>query len=195
MFRACLFAPAIYWIYLISVGNLGADPAKNLNHKTGSMALYFLLVNLLIGIALSFAKNLSLKWPGFLRVLLQERRWLGVITFMYLMFHLGLYGAMEGFEYKGFVQMYTKTYLILGSLAWLTMLALAVTSNNYSVRSLGGKRWKGLHRLVYLGCAFATAHVLLIEKTDLIKFGLLTSGIWLLQISRFAISRKRPEAK
>lgn len=175
---------------MIFFGTLGADPAKFLNHKTGEMALYFLLANLAVGILISFSKTIPFKWPNLLRFLLQERRWLGVFTFVFLIFHLGLYWAMEGFESKGFVQMYTKTYLILGSLAWVLMFALAMTSNNYSVRKFGGKKWKWLHRLVYLATALITAHILLIEKTDLIKFGALTGFIWLLQIVRVFLAKK-----
>lgn len=191
LFRTCLFLPIFYWTYLIFFGSLGADPAKFLNHKTGTMALYFLLANLAIGILLSLSKTIPFKWPSLLRFLLQERRWLGVFTFVFLVFHLGLYWAMEGFEAKGFVQMYTKTYLILGSLAWILMFILAITSNNYSVKKLGGKKWKWVHRCVYVASALVTAHILLIEKTDLIKYGILTGLIWLSQLIRiFFVKRK-----
>jgi sulfoxide reductase heme-binding subunit YedZ len=189
LFRTLLFAPVFYWAYLIFFGSLGADPAKNLNHKTGEAALCFLLLNLLVGILLSFSKAIPFAWPRASRFLLQERRWLGVITFLFLIFHLFLYWAIEGFEQKGFEQMYTKNYLIFGSLAWLIMLVLAVTSNDFSVRRLGGKKWKNLHRLAYLASALITLHVLSIEKADLIKYGSLLGALWLLQISRFFYQR------
>jgi sulfoxide reductase heme-binding subunit YedZ len=43
-------------------------------------------------------------------------------------------------------------------LAFVVMLPLAVTSNNASVRWLGGKRWQQLHRMVYLLPVLAVLH-------------------------------------
>ncbi|MBC7420089.1 MAG: ferric reductase-like transmembrane domain-containing protein [Bdellovibrio sp.] len=186
LFRVLLLLPVTYWIYLIFWGDLGADPAKNLNHLTGPMALYYIILNLAIGILISF----SFKFPKFLRFLLTNRRFLGVLSFIFLIFHVTLYFLMEGFEKIAFVQLVTKTYLILGLLAWLILLVLAVTSNDYSVRKLGGKRWKLLHRSVYLASAFLTVHILLIEKADLLKYGIILSSLWVLQFFRVIRNRK-----
>lgn len=180
IFRISLLLPAIYWIYLMVSGNLGADPAKSLNHKTGEMALYYFLLNLLIGISLS----ISYKFPSILRFLPQNRRYLGVVNFIYLIFHLLLYLTMENFEKRAFTQMLTKTYLIFASLAWLILFSLALSSNNFSVRTMGAKKWKNLHRLIYLAAVFITLHVLLIEKTDLIKYGACFVVLWSLQMIR-----------
>jgi len=98
--------------------------------------------------------------------------------------HVFLYFALEAFAWKGFTQIFEKTYLIFGVLAFLGMLALAVTSNNFSVRRLGGKRWKFLHRSVYLIAVLVTAHIFLIEKADLVQFALITFPMWLGQLAR-----------
>ncbi len=176
-FRVAVLVPAAYWIYLIYSGSIGADPAKTLNHLTGEISLYFLLLNLLVGVLIAFRVRL----PTFLRFLLTNRRFLGVITFVYLIFHVLLYLTMESFEAQAFTQLYSKLYLALGLSAWLILLVLALTSNNLSVRILGGKRWKRLHRFVYPASALITAHVLLIEKTDLVKFGALFILLWIVQ--------------
>ena len=42
----------------------------------------------------------------------------------------------------------------------MIFLALAITSNNGSVRKLG-KKWKSLHRLVYVAAALVFAHWIL----------------------------------
>lgn len=181
IFRIALLLPAAYWTYLIFFGSLGADPAKTLNHKSGELALYYLLLNLLVGVLLSF----SFRFPRALRFLLANRRFLGVVTFLYLLGHVFFYFTMEGFAPQAFVQLYTKLYLILAAGAWLILFVLALTSNNFSVRRLGARRWKLLHRLVYLAAALITAHVLLIEKSDLIKFGALFVLLWVLEGARF----------
>ncbi len=180
VYRVALLSPLGYWAYLIVTGSLGADPAKNLNHKAGDITLYYLLLNLLIGGLLSF----RVRWPAPLRFLPKHRRYLGVTTFIVLVCHVFLYLTMEGFEKQGFVQLVTKIYLICGFSGFLILFLLALTSNDFSVRRLGAKRWKRLHRFVYLASAFVTVHVLLIEKIDLRKFWILFSLLWLVQLIR-----------
>lgn len=184
IFRFLLLVPGFYWTYLIFFSDLGADPAKNLNHKAGEIALYYILLNLLIGILIGF----KVKFPIKLRFLLQNRRYLGVLSFLVLIFHVFLYFAMESFEPQAIEQIFTKNYLIFGSLAFSILMVLAVTSNDFSVRRLTIKVWKRLHRFVYLASFFFSAHILLIEKTDLIKYGLILGTLWLLQAIRFIFS-------
>lgn len=180
IFRVALLLPAFYWGYLIYAGEIGADPAKTLNHKAGDIALYYLLLNLLLGALLSF----RFRFPPLLRFMITNRRFLGVVTFVYLVAHLFFYLVMEGLEPQAFTQIYSKLYLALGFSAWLILLVLALTSNNFSVRRLGGKRWKLIHRSVYLAAALITVHVLLIEKADLVKFSLLFALLWMVQGAR-----------
>ncbi len=181
IFRFLLLLPGIYWTYLVFFSNLGADPAKILNHKAGEVALYYILLNLLIG----FLIGIKFRIPGGLRFLLQNRRYLGVLSFVVLIFHVFLYFAMESFESQAIEQILTKNYLIAGSLAFLILAALAITSNNFSVRRLKIKVWKRLHRFVYLASFLFSIHILLIEKADLVKYGIVLGFLWVLQVSRF----------
>lgn len=181
LFRLFILAPIPYWLYLIFSDSIGAEPAKFLNHKTGEISLYFLLLNLFIGIFIA----LKFRFPQWIRFLLMHRRFLGVVTFIYLIFHLILYLLIEGLELQAFTQMYTKTYLIFASLAWLIILVLTLTSNNFSMKRLGSKRWKKIHKTIYLASALVTVHVLLIEKADLVKYGLLFSLLWIAQSYRY----------
>ncbi|MBX3019203.1 MAG: ferric reductase-like transmembrane domain-containing protein [Bdellovibrionaceae bacterium] len=179
--------PLVYWIYLIFADRLGADPAKTLNHLMGEVALYFLLLNLLVGAALAFVRAR----PVGLRALVLTRRFLGVWTFVILCGHVFLYLAYEGFEAKAFEQMISKPYLMFGSLAFLLLGLLAATSNDFSVRRLGGRDWKNIHRAVHLAAFLVTAHVLSIEKADLVKFGTLFALLWSVQLVRFVVSLRR----
>lgn len=185
LFRISLFVPAILWGYQIYSGTVGADPAKELNHQAGEFALYLLLANALIGLAIFY----RLKIPLAFRWVYAQRRWLGVMSFLYLCAHLFFYLALEGFESQAFSQLVTKTYLIFGLSAWIVMAILAVTSNDLSVRFLKTKIWKRIHRFVYLGFIFLSVHILLIEKTDLIKYGSLILIFWILQVSRYFVAR------
>ncbi len=183
LFRFFLLWPIAYWIFLIFFGDLGADPAKSLNHKAGDIALYYILLNLFLGALIGF----KFKFPTFLRFLLVNRRYLGVLSFLILIFHVFLYFTMESFEFKSVEQIYTKTYLIFASLAFLILGILACTSNNYSVRKLTIKKWKLLHRMIYLASLFFSIHILLIEKADLVKFGIIVGLLWLIQGLRMGL--------
>jgi methionine sulfoxide reductase heme-binding subunit len=180
-YRTILLLPAIFWIYEIANGQSGADPAKEYLLASGELALYYLLANLFLGTALAF----GLRLPAWLRFLVLGRRYLGVVTFVYLAAHVFLYFALEGFEGQAIAQVITKLYLSLAAGAWTILLLMALTSNNFSLQILGFRRWKNLHRLVHLAAALVTGHVLLIEKSDLMKFGVSFALLWLLQLSCF----------
>jgi len=182
LFRLALLLPIVWWIYQIFWGDLGAEPAKELNHSMGFMALIYLIANLWLGIIWTFWKS----WPTWLRFFLPARRFLGVLTFLILCGHVFLYFALEAFQWKGFTQVFEKTYLIFGAFAFLGMMMLAATSNHFSVRKLGGKRWKLLHRLVYFVAVLVTVHIFLIEKADLMLFALITIPMWIGQTARLA---------
>lgn len=191
LFRFILLWPIVYWIYLIFFGDLGADPAKGLNHKAGEIVLYYILLNLAIGVLIDF----KVRFPKYTRFLLLNRRYLGVLSFVVLLFHVFLYFAMESFEFKAVEQIYTKTYLIFASLAFIILTTLAVTSNDYSVKKLSMRKWKMLHRTVYLASLFFSIHIMLIEKTDLVKYGIILGCLWLVQFTRFGLKFYRSRFK
>jgi len=179
LFRVVLLIPFFWWAYQIFFGDLGAEPTKELNHNTGFIALIYLFSNLWIGVIGAF-----FKWPVQLRFLLQERRWLGVLTWVILVGHVFFYLALEAFDIKALTQIFEKTYLVFGFFAFTGMTLLAATSNNFSVRKLGGKRWKLFHRLVYFVALLVTVHIFLIEKANLPLFALITIPLWLAQLVR-----------
>ena len=188
--RAAIWIWVGYWLVQIFIGDLGASPALKLNHEFGTIALVLLTVNLVLGALLSLLKPA----PKAIRYWLSERRFWGVSAAMVLLIHVLFYFINEGFEFKAVTQIYTKTYLIFASLALLIIQTLALTSNNYSVRKLGGKKWKRLHRSVYAVQLLLIGHLLLIEKADLIKYSVWLGALLALQVLRFAWAayRKKP---
>lgn len=104
------------------------------------------------------ATPLSMLWPGWWgsRLLIRNRRAIGVAAFLYGCLHLALYLAAAG----SFATIWGQrgwTYILLGWLAFLLLIPLAVTSTNAAVRRLG-HNWKRLHRLAYLAAALTFLH-------------------------------------
>lgn len=180
-FRVLLFLPLTWGIYKVVFDRLGAEPALELNHDSGEFALYFLMLNMAIGILIAMVKP----FPTPLRFLLRERRFLGLTSFFYVCLHLFFYLATEAFETKGYAQIFSKTYLMLGFAAFLILLVLAATSNDFSFRRLGAILWRKIHAWVYLAMVLITVHVALIEKANLVFFACLLIPYHLLQVYRW----------
>lgn len=189
--RLGIYAWAGYWIAQIFIGDLGAAPALELNHRLGLIALTLLTANLVLGALMDILKPP----PKWLRIWVAERRFWGVSAFLILIGHVFFYFVNEGFEGKAWVQLYTKTYLIFAVLTFLIMFALAMTSNNLSIRKLGGMRWKKLHRLVYFTQLLLFGHILAIEKADLMFFGPWLIALLLLQVIRWIVRQVRKSKK
>jgi sulfoxide reductase heme-binding subunit YedZ len=51
-----------------------------------------------------------------------------------------------------------RPYLTIGVVAFALLLPLAATSTNAAVRKMGPRRWRGLHRLVYLALPLVLLH-------------------------------------
>jgi sulfoxide reductase heme-binding subunit YedZ len=179
-FRLLLVVPWLYWFYASFQGLLGAEPIVKLNTQSGYITLWFLLLNLLLGALLAFKK----KWPDFMRWIFTERRALGIATGLYAIIHLFTYFGKEAFEAKALDQILTKNYLTFAIFAFLIMMILLLTSNDLSVRKLGIKKWKNLHRLVYLGLFLVMGHVFLIEKGNIPVLALSIFPIALLELVR-----------
>ena len=51
-----------------------------------------------------------------------------------------------------------RRYITMGLTAWLLLVPLAATSFNWAIRKMGGKRWKRLHKLVYVAAVCGVIH-------------------------------------
>lgn len=119
---------------------------------SGAWSVRLLIVTLAIGpLRLAFPRA---GWAGWLT---RRRRDLGVATFGYALFHLGVYLARKAPAPELIVREGLEPGMLVGWIAFVVFLALAVTSNDASVRALG-RRWKALHRWVYAGAALTMAH-------------------------------------
>ncbi|MFJ3484724.1 protein-methionine-sulfoxide reductase heme-binding subunit MsrQ [Pseudomonas sp. NPDC090202] len=158
VFFACCIAPVL-WLYQAWIFALGPDPGKVLVDRLGLGTLVLLLITL----AMTPLQRMT-GWAGWIAV----RRQLGLWCFTYVVLHMLAYGFfILGFDWAQLgVELVKRPYIIVGSLAFLCLLALAVTSNRFSQRRLGA-RWKKLHRLVYIVLGLGLLHMLWIVRADL----------------------------
>ena len=146
-----LALPMAWLVYAAFHDLLGANPAEALSRSTGDWTLRGLCLVLAIT-----PLRVLLKAPGLLRL----RRTLGVATFVYACVHLLCsawfdQGLVLSDIWRDILQ---RPFIWLGMSAWLLMLPLALTSNNLSVKALGGRRWQMLHRVVYVSALLSVLH-------------------------------------
>ncbi|WP_320730926.1 protein-methionine-sulfoxide reductase heme-binding subunit MsrQ [Enterobacter sichuanensis] len=145
--------PFIWLFWAASQGLFSADPAKDIQHFTGRMALKFLLATLLVTPLARYAKQ---------SLLIRTRRLLGLWCFAWATLHLTSYALLElGINNLALLgrELVTRPYLTLGIVSWVILLALALTSTQYAQRKLG-RRWQLLHNFVYLVAILAPIHYL-----------------------------------
>ena len=58
-----------------------------------------------------------------------------------------------------------RPYITIGMAAFVILVPLAVTSNNASIRRLGGQLWARLHKLVYAAIALGAIHFVMVVKS------------------------------
>jgi sulfoxide reductase heme-binding subunit YedZ len=105
-----------------------------------------------------------LQWPRLILV----RRMVGVAAFAYGLAHISLYLADLKFDLaKAATEIALRIYLTIGFTALLGLAALAATSTDAMVRRLGARRWRRLHRLIYVIALLAVVHYCMQSKLDL----------------------------
>ncbi len=154
---ACLL-PLARLIFGALTGNLGANPVERITHQTGLTALILLLCGLSIT---PLRKLTEILW------LIQFRRLIGLFAFFYASLHLLTYLWLDqSFSISAMSHDVAKhPFIFMGTLAWLTLLPLALTSTQSSIRALG-KNWVRLHRLVYVAAAAGSIHFYWLVKLD-----------------------------
>ena len=143
--------PFLWLFWAASQGLFSADPAKDIQHFTGRMALKFLLATLLVSPLARYAKQ---------PLLIRTRRLLGLWCFAWATLHLTSYTLLElGINNLALLgsEIITRPYLTLGMISWATLLALAVTSNRLSIRRMGAG-WRRLHKLIYPAAILSAVH-------------------------------------
>lgn len=143
--------PFLRLVYAVYQDALGANPLEFLTRNTGDWALYFLCISLAIT---PLRKILEWHW------LIRLRRMLGLYAFFYASLHFLTFLWFDHFfdlsdMWRDVVK---RPFITVGFVAFVLLLPLALTSNQWMIRQLGGKQWQLLHRLVYLIAPLGVLH-------------------------------------
>lgn len=133
-------------------GRLGANPLEKLLHRTGEIAVWTLGAVL----ALTPLRTL-LPRSQIVAGLNRHRRAIGVAAGIYAVLHLACHVVYQG-DIDEVLRSFTTPFIWFGAAGLVILLTLVVTSNNLSMRLMGGRNWKRLHRLAYLAAALALYH-------------------------------------
>lgn len=163
-----LVKPVVFVCCLIPLGlllsdvfteQLSANPIEDITHRTGDWSLRFLLITLTVT-----PLRRLFGWIA----LMQLRRMFGLFAFFYTLLHFFTYLWLDQqFLFSEILIDITKRpYITVGFTAFVLLIPLAVTSNRYAIRRLG-KKWKSLHRLVYLIAGLGVLHFLWLVKADI----------------------------
>jgi len=155
------FSPLLNLYYLAFVDQLGADPVEQVIHFTGIGAFNLLLITLLVS---PVAKKLK---QGYL---MQTRRLLGLYAFGYAVMHILNFLVFDlQFAWSLFIsEVVERPYISVGMVAFVLLMALAITSINSLKRKMG-KSWQRLHNTSYLIVILVAVHFYWSVKSELIS--------------------------
>jgi sulfoxide reductase heme-binding subunit YedZ len=142
--------PLVWLVFATFQGGLSADPAKDIQHFTGLMALKFLLGTLLVSPLARYTHT---------PILMRCRRLIGIWCFAWAALHLTSYALLElglNIQLLG-SEIVKRPYLAFGLSAWIILFLLALTSFR-RIQSKMGRRWQQLHTAVYLCLILVPIH-------------------------------------
>src|SRR6516162_1476217 len=135
--------PLVVLLWKVAHRTLGADAVAIGLNQLGYLALEF-LVSALACTPVKLVTGWT--WP------IRIRRMLGLFAAFYAALHFTTYVVIDQqFDWRILWEDVThRRFMIVGFLAFLSLLPLVWTSTDASVRRLGFQRWKALHRLAYV---------------------------------------------
>ena len=147
--------PLLRWIWLGFNDGLGANPPEFLIRSSGIWAL----VALCLTLAITPLRRL-IQQPALVRL----RRMLGLFAFFYTVLHLLGWAMWErGWSLASmWDDVVQRTFIMIGMLAFVPMVVLAITSTTGWMRRLG-RYWQALHRSVYAVAALSVWHFWLVR--------------------------------
>jgi sulfoxide reductase heme-binding subunit YedZ len=171
----------IIWDFFTN--QLTVNPIQEVTFRTG----YYALVLLLLSLACT-PLNTLFGW----RQVIPLRRTLGLYAFLYASLHFLVFIGLDYlFDFDLIIEaIFEKRYALVGFAAFLILVPLAITSTRGWMRRLG-KRWKPLHRLVYLAAILAIVHFIWLVKADITRPLIFGAILALLLVLRLPPVRRR----
>lgn len=181
VFLLCLLPLVLLLLRAFQVAGLGlgANPIEALLHELGQWGLKFLLLTLAITPVRRFSG-----WTWLPRF----RRMLGLFAFFYVLLHFLTYAVLDqGLDLAVIIEdVIKRPYITLGMTGLLLLIPLALTSTRGMMRRLG-KRWKKLHRLVYIIAILGVWHFywqVKLDTLDATVYALILGGLLLARIKK-----------
>jgi len=156
LFLVCLL-PCGRLLWAAVTNDFGGDAVEFVQRWTGSWTFNLLLITLSISPLRAITR---LHW------LLRLRRMLGLFTFFYALLHfLSFIGFHHGFAIDEIAKdIFKRPFVSAGFAAFLLLIPLAATSNQWAIRQLGGRKWQELQRNIYLASILAAIHYFWLSK-------------------------------
>jgi sulfoxide reductase heme-binding subunit YedZ len=143
----------LFWLAL--TGGLGADPIEALEHRYGELALQLVVA----GLAVTPLRQ----WAGL--NLMPFRRAIGVLAFFFVLAHFLVWAVLDVQRLSAiWADILERPYVTIGMAGFVLLIPLAVTSNDWAVRRLGGLQWRKLHKLVYPAALLGAVHYVWLAK-------------------------------
>ncbi len=174
--------PLALLIWDVVQGNLSVNPIQEITLRTGKTAMVLLVLSLA-------ATPLNTVF-GF-RQAIKVRRALGLYAFLYASIHFLIFIGLDyGFDLRlVWLELVEKRYVLVGFAALLILIPLAMTSTKGWQRRLA-KRWKPLHKWVYLAGVLVIIHYAWVQKSDIRQALIWGSIVILLLVLRIPAVRK-----
>lgn len=151
--------PLAVMLWRAATGRLGANPIATALNQLGLLALVLLLASLACT-PLRLASGWT--WPA------RVRRALGLAAFSAALLHFAVYVLLDqGFDLAALsADLVERPFILVGFVALVLLLPLALTSTKRAVTALGFVAWSRLHRLVYLVGVLGIVHFYMRVKKD-----------------------------
>lgn len=185
--KRLIFILSLWPLLSISINifqdTLSANPIEFIERHFGKWTLIFLCLTLSMT-PLRRITNIS-QW-------ILYRRMLGLFVFFYASIHLLCYIALDyHFDWVDIKNDIIKhRYVLVGFLAWILLLPLAITSSDKMIRKLKAN-WKLLHRLIYVIAILGVLHFIWLVKKDITEPLIYAAIISILLILRLNIFRRK----
>ena len=176
------FVAAAYmaWLFWQALSGVSVEPIDWLERAYGETALQLLVATLAVTPLRRFLGVSLLKF----------RRALGLLVFFFVLAHFLVWALLDvqtlGAVWADIVK---RPYVTIGMAAFLMLIPLAATSNNASLRRLGGAGWRRVHWLTYPIAVLGAIHYVWLARGFALEPLLYLCAIVLLLATRLSFRR------
>ena len=184
------FAYTVFQIVLLQTGGenyLGSEPGKALVDRFGKLALWCLVLTLSVS---TLKRRLNVKW------LLRFRRQIGLFAFFYASLHLLSYNTfLLQWDWLILLEdLVERPYIYVGTIAWLGLLLLAITSPKWMLKKLK-QHWLTLHKAIYLCVLLVLIHEWMQIRASILQVTVHSILLAALLLERFFFWQKKNNRK